>query len=429
MKLTNQEQKSGVESNFFGFRNVIFPILSLVALGIVFLAAISNLDLEIKLIIFFSAVVFYLLFFIALAVLQKKTKVTAISSKKPEEFFNREVESQLLALEDAGKFFGASLRTADMFRLSSSRVREIVPHSSSVLLLVDEFDANLKIIGASGMNSREMLAVGQVAPKGLAGICANLRKIKRDEKLTLEKSILPYDVLKYLETAVAVPLFENGDKVFAVLMLYGRHMEEFDDNAINILEAVGERVAPLILNALAFERNLFNALTDTLTSLPNERAFFLILENQIAESQRKREERPLSLLSIDISDFNELNQQYGHATGDKILAFTADIIKRQLRKMDFLARSGNDEFLAVLPTANENTTLEIIERLERTFQTAPFEISEGKKQFLKLNIGAAIVFKHGDTAAELLQNARLKKITAKAGHEAKIIWFPKEFIN
>nr|HMS41193.1 GGDEF domain-containing protein [Pyrinomonadaceae bacterium] len=193
--------------------------------------------------------------------------------------------------------------------------------------------------------------------------------------------------------------------------------------------AVGERVAPLILNALAFERNLFNALTDTLTSLPNERAFFLILENQIAESQRKREERPLSLLSIDISDFNELNQQYGHATGDKILAFTADIIKRQLRKMDFLARSGNDEFLAVLPTANENTTLEIIERLERTFQTAPFEISEGKKQFLKLNIGAAIVFKHGDTAAELLQNARLKKITAKAGHEAKIIWFPKEFIN
>ncbi len=429
MKSNKQEQKSGLKSNFFQLGDVIFPILSLVALGIVFLAAISNLDFWIKLIIFFSAVVFYLLFFVALAVVQKKSGVAAMPANKPEELFSGEVEKQLLALDDAGKFFGASLRTSDMFRLASSRVREIVPHSASALLLIDDFDTDLKIIGASGMNSREMLAVGQVAPKGLAGISANLRKIRRDEKLILEKSVLSFDVLKSLETAVAVPLFENGDKVFAVLMLYGRHGEEFDEKAINILEAVGERIAPLFLNALAFERNLFNALTDSLTNLPNERAFFLILENQIAESQRKPEERPLTVLSIDISDFNELNQQYGHATGDKILAFTADIIQRQLRKMDFLSRSGSDEFLAVLPTANENTTHEIIERLERTFQTAPFQISDGKKQFLKLNIGAAIIFKHGETAAELLQNARLKKITAKAGHEAKIIWFPKEFIN
>lgn len=429
MKSTNQEQKTGLESNFFGLRNVILPILSLVALAIVFFTAISNLGFDIKLIIFLSAVGFYLLFFIAIAVMQRKMRVEPLPETKTEEFFNEEVKKQLLALDDAGKFFGASLKTADMFRLASSRVREIVPHSASTLLLIDEFNADLKIIGASGMNSRELLSLGQVAPKGLAGICANLRKIKRDESLQLEKSVLPFDALRSLETAVAVPLFEKDNKIFAVLILYGKNGEEFDDNSLNILEAVGERVAPLISNALVFERNLFNSLTDSLTNLPNERAFFLILENQIAETQRKREERPLTVLSIDINDFNELNEKYGHATGDKILAFTAEIIKRQLRKMDFLARAGSDEFLAVLPTANETVTHEIIERLERTFQTAPFQIADGKKQFLKLNIGAAQVFKNGETAAELLQNARLKKLTAKVGQEAKIIWFPKEFIN
>ena len=224
-------------------------------------------------------------------------------------------------------------------------------------------------------------------------------------------------------------LLGNSGKVFGIFTLYGVKGEDFDERAMQILEAVGERIAPLISSSLAFERSLFNALTDSLTNLPNERAFYLILENQIAESQRKRDERPLTVLAIDIDGFNELNQKFGHATGDKILSFTADLIKKQLRKMDFLARSGNDEFLAVLPTANESTTHEIIERIERVFQTAPFEVARGQNQFLKINIGAATFIKHAETAEGLLKTARLKKQTAKAGKDAKIIWFPKEFVN
>ena len=85
--------------------------------------------------------------------------------------------------------------------------------------------------------------------------------------------------------------------------------------------------------------------------------------------------------------------------------------------------------MAVLPTANESTALEIVERIERVFQTAPFRIAAEENQFLKMNVGAASVFKHGETAEELLKIARLKKATTKAGSDAKIIWFPKEFVN
>lgn len=405
------------------------PAVSLFALAATFWVSISNLVFEKKITIFLTIVAFYVLFCIGIYFRQKKRAVSFETENASSDVFNDEVEKQLVALEDASQYFGASLRPADMFRLAASRVREIVPHSAAVLVLKEDFERDLKIVGANGLNAREILALEKIPQIGLAGVCLNLQKIKLDEKLLLEKSILPFEALKYLETAIAVPLFENSEKAFGVLVLYGRHTESFDEKSIKILEAVGERLAPLILSSMAFENSLMNALTDSLTHLPNERAFYLILENQIAESQRRREERPLTILSIDLRDFNELNQKFGHLTGDKILTFSGEIIKKQLRKMDFLARAGSDEFLAVLPTANNETANEIIERIERFLQTSPFILERGHKEFIKLNIGAATLFRDGETAEKLLQTARLRKETAKVGKDSNVLWFPKEFVN
>ena len=429
MKSSERQQTSGNRTNFFGFGNLFLPLVSLVALGLTFAAAVSNLIFELKLTIFFAVVAFYLLLCIGFYFWQKKQAVFFENDEKSDSIFGTEVEKQLLALEEAGQFFGASLKSSDMFRLAASRVREIIPHSASVLFLAENDETVLKIAGANGENSREILALETISRKGLAGKTIIARTIQTDERLLLEKSAFPFEALQNLESAIAVPLFENADKVFGVFALYGAKQEKFDERAAQILEAVGERFAPLVLSSLSFERSLSNALTDSLTNLPNERAFYLILENQIAESQRRREERPLTVLSIDIKNFNELNQKFGHTTGDRILAFTADIIKKQLRKMDFLARSTGDEFLAVLPTANESMTQEIIERIERVFQTAPFEVARQQNEFLKMNLGTATFWKDGETAQQLLKTARLKKATAKAGTDAKIIWFPKEYVN
>ena len=428
MKSSKTQQTSHNQPEFFGFGNLFLPFISLIALAATFLVANSSLTFEVKLAIFFAVVVFYFLVCVVFYFWQKK-QVVFENNQKQETVFGAEIEKQLLALEEASQFFGVSLKPAEMFRLASSRVGEIIPHSTSALFLVSEGASDLKIIGANGTNSREMFALEKISRKGLAEITLNSRKIQFDERLALEKNAISLEALRGLESAIAVPLLENSQKVFGVFTLYGAKDEKFDAHSAQILEAVGERIAPLILSSLAFERSLFNALTDSLTNLPNERAFYLILENQIAESQRRREERPLTVLSIDIKNFNELNQKFGHATGDKILAFTAELLRKELRKMDFLARSSNDEFLSVLPTANEAKAQEIVERIERVFQTAPFKVARRQNQFLQMNIGAATFWKDGETAEQLLKTARLKKETAKAGTNAKIIWFPKEFVN
>ncbi|MEO8572545.1 MAG: GGDEF domain-containing protein, partial [Pyrinomonadaceae bacterium] len=197
----------------------------------------------------------------------------------------------------------------------------------------------------------------------------------------------------------------------------------------SMLEAIGARVAPLFLTSLSFERSISNALTDSLTNLPNERAFFMVLENQLAESQRFRSERPLTVVSIDIKNFGDVNQNFGFAAGDRMLAFVSENLAGLLRKMDFLSRSTNDEFLILLPTASEKFAGEILQRIKDHFSAKAFAVSETDEVKVWLNVGQATFWQDGETSEQLLQHARVRKQQSKAEEPSKVLWFPKEYVN
>jgi len=431
MKPEEKQKISANLPNFFANGNFIVPVFSLLALTATFFASFLTSKFETKITIFLAIIFLYVLFCVVFYFRQKRRAgFVSAEGEVSDSVFNDDVERQLLALEEASQFFAASLKPADMFRLVASRINEMIPFAASALFWAEEEDGQtLKAIGASGENARDLANLEINSLKGLAGKTLLSRKIQTDENLLLEKNVIPAETLKNLESAIAVPLFRNGQAVFAVLILYGDAERRFGADARVLLEAVSERIAPLFLSSNAFEQNLSNALTDSLTNLPNERAFYLILENQMAESQRQRDERPLTILAVDAKKFAELNQKFGHATGDRALFFAAETIKGQLRKMDFLARSTNDEFLIVLPTASGSIAEEIIERIEKAFEDNPFEIEGREKVYLELNFGAATFWRDGETAQQLLQNARLRKRQAKAGANSKVIWFPKEFVN
>ena len=339
-----------------------------------------------------------------------------------------ETENRLIALEEASTFFGASLKFPDMFRLVSSRINELVPFASCALFLVDENENNLEIACAIGENARDLLNVKIDLRRGLAGKSFTEKEMRHEENLLSDKGVLPEKALKNFESGLAVPLFCDGE-IFGILTLYGSSQINFNANSISLIESVGTRVAPLFMSSMSFEKSVTNALTDNLTNLPNERAFYLVLENQIAESQRNREERPLTVLTVDIKNFTALNQNFGYSAGDRVLTFAANIIKAQLRQMDFLARSNSDQFIAVLPTACEKITSEIIRRIEKAFSINPFEFSKQEKKHLKLNFGTATFWKDGETAGELLKNAHLRKQLSKSAHNDKVLLFPNRYAN
>ncbi len=350
-----------------------------------------------------------------------------IVAEKITETGFTDIDDKLIALDEANEFFGTSLNAADMFRLVASRVNEIYPFAAAVLIVHGEAGDVIRCVHADGQNAEALRDVEIRPGAGTAGAAFTSREIQIANGLDVDRKLLGDDRLKGFAASIAIPLVHQDDS-FAVFQLFTDAAVKTDEDTRKLFEAISEHVTPIFRGSLAFERSLSSALTDALTGLPNERAFYMVLENQLAESVRNREERPLSILSIDIRDFGAVNSMLGHAVGDRLLEFAGVHIGEHLRRMDFLARTVNDEFCIVLPTATEQTALEIIERIKASFSQNEFEISDGDGVSVALNFGWATFWKDGETAEQLIRAAHQRKRQAKS-EEPSVIWFPREYVN
>lgn len=94
------------------------------------------------------------------------------------------------------------------------------------------------------------------------------------------------------------------------------------------------------------------AIHDVLTGVYNRRFFNAVIEREMARS--KRYEHPVAFLMIDVNRFKEVNDQFGHLMGDRVLQAVADVLQQSVRESDTVIRYGGDEFLVILPETNGN---------------------------------------------------------------------------
>ena len=113
--------------------------------------------------------------------------------------------------------------------------------------------------------------------------------------------------------------------------------------------------------ALNRERDL--ARTDVLTGLSTRRAFEEQLEHDIKLDHRRH--ATLTLAFLDLDDFKDVNDNYGHAEGDRVLRITGRVLKDSTREADTVARIGGDEFVLVLPDTDPHGAAEAISKIRR----------------------------------------------------------------
>lgn len=128
------------------------------------------------------------------------------------------------------------------------------------------------------------------------------------------------------------------------------------------------------------------AATDALTGVANRRHFFQLAERELYRIQRSRS--PVALMVIDIDNFKEINDSYGHAAGDAALCHLVAVCQLSLRRTDVIARFGGDEFVVLLPECDPPTAVQTAERLRHSVNATPVPDKSGAFQ-VEVTIGVA----------------------------------------
>jgi diguanylate cyclase (GGDEF)-like protein len=124
---------------------------------------------------------------------------------------------------------------------------------------------------------------------------------------------------------------------------------------------------------------------DPLTGLGNRRYFNDMLDLELGRSERHSHE--FSVMLLDLDDFKDINDSYGHLVGDQVLGAVAEVLKAQFRQGDLACRIGGDEFAVLLPETPPANATRVGEKVRRAIHDIEFTCTEGKPFRLTVSVG------------------------------------------
>jgi diguanylate cyclase (GGDEF)-like protein len=178
----------------------------------------------------------------------------------------------------------------------------------------------------------------------------------------------------------------------------------FDKMELIARVASGERIIKLEEQLNLTNRKMeILAMHDGLTELFNRRA---IEDHAVAElSLAKRKEQPLSIILLDIDYFKNLNDEYGHKSGDVVLRQLAKILTESLRQYDRAGRWGGDEFILIMPETQLSEAVTVAERLRIKTSETKLSLENGEQISMQISLGVACVSGHYPSLIKLVDAA------------------------
>ncbi len=158
------------------------------------------------------------------------------------------------------------------------------------------------------------------------------------------------------------------------------------------------------------------ALHDALTGLPNRRLLMEHLTRDIETS--RRDKKRLAVLMLDLDNFKDINDQYGHHIGDQVLIKVAHRLQYLLRKCDVIARIGGDEFVIPIPHIQTEEQARVVAGKIITAFQEPMQV-ENARLTVSLSIGIALFPENASDPLELIKTADKAMYQAKDSGKAR----------
>ncbi len=160
------------------------------------------------------------------------------------------------------------------------------------------------------------------------------------------------------------------------------------------------------------------AISDRLTHLLNYIEFYIQLSEEIERA--KRYKRNFCLLMVDIDNFKQVNDTYGHQAGNVVICDVANLLRDYVRNVDYVARFGGDEFTILMPEIIKKDSLTIAERLCRLIHQHEVTLPSGDKIQVTVSIGIACYSEDGNTNDQLIHAADQALYHAKSAGKNQI---------
>jgi|GEM_PF-2962347 diguanylate cyclase (GGDEF)-like protein len=234
-------------------------------------------------------------------------------------------------------------------------------------------------------------------------------RLVRDES---DARILDGDVpvLFPLELA-GFPLFISGKKVAGFLNFFREAENPFTQDEIRFFGQLAQELSNILDKVVLFVQTREDTYRDHLTGTYNRRYFNQRIEMEIKRAERYK--RNLSLLMIDIDNFKDLNDEYGHITGDEVLKNLVAIAQKNLRSSDVLCRYGGEEFVALLPETNARNAFIAAEKLRIAIEQNLAIVEAGIKRPVTVSIGVSNFPNDAYSAKSLVEAADRRLYLAK----------------
>jgi len=327
----------------------------------------------------------------------------------------KKAHREVYALYEIARTFGTSLDVEHTLEILVDKVGHVVPFDTCVVYFYDENKGYATARHVAGKNAQKLAGRCIALGEGVTGFALANRSAVNQLHPSLDfTDINPEAGIKYRSMA-SLPLFKD-DLLLGAISVYSSELEQYTDDHMRLLETVTRLASDALGNAMQHAEAESNALTDQLTSLPNARYLALRFEEEAARARRT--DRSFQVMMLDLDEFKNVNDTYGHKVGDKVLREVAQLIQGQLREYDFLARNGGDEFVALVQEVVGAQVEDLCMRIESAVSKFSLPVGKNRSARVGISIGTATFGVHGETLDQLVVAADNEMYRMKSSHRS-----------
>ena len=313
---------------------------------------------------------------------------------------------QLDTLVEMTKLINSTLDTRQVREKSIIAIMQLMDTEAASMLLLDSQTKELYFEVVMGEKKNEIQSIRIEAGKGIAshvartGVPLIVQDAQNDERffpgVDQTSGFKTRDIL-------CVPIIFK-ERTLGVLQAINRRHGAFAGDDIVILHALANQIAIAIENAELYQ----DSISDGLTGIYQRRYLDLRLKEEMHSAMRYQ--HPLSILMLDVDHFKQVNDRFGHTTGDEVLKKVASIMQQGTRLSDVVGRFGGEEFMIIVPYINQRDVEIVAERIRRSIANCDIN---------GIRVTVSIGIAHFDGRPDKVEYDRLLELADGALYEAK----------